>query len=52
MASKVKENILNKIRYVRYFAILLDCARDAGHVQQMTFLLRYVVTETGCSEEH
>jgi hypothetical protein len=37
---------------IKYFAILLDCIRDAGRVRQMTIILRYVDTETVCIEEH
>jgi hypothetical protein len=32
--------------------MLLDCTRDAGCIEQMTIILRYVDTETGCTEEH
>jgi hypothetical protein len=52
MASKVKETIVNKIKRVKYFAILLDCTRGAGCVEQMTIILRYADTQTGCIEEH
>jgi hypothetical protein len=53
MASKVKETTVNKIKlFSKYFAILLDCTRDAGRVDQMTIIPRYVGTETGCIEEH
>jgi hypothetical protein len=51
MASKAKETIVNKIKRVKHFA-MLDCTRDAGRVEQMTIILRYVDTETGCIEEH
>jgi hypothetical protein len=47
MASKVKETIVNRIKCVKYFAILLDCTRDSGRVEQMTFILTYVDTVTG-----
>jgi hypothetical protein len=52
MASKVKETIVNKIERVKYFAILLDCIGDAGLVELITIILRYVDTETGCVEEY
>jgi hypothetical protein len=35
-----------------YFDILLDCARDAGSVEEMTIILRFTDTETGCIREH
>jgi hypothetical protein len=31
---------------------LLDCTRDAGGVEQMTIILRYIDTETGFIKEH
>jgi hypothetical protein len=52
MASNVKETILNTVKRIKYFAILLDCTRDAGRVEQMAIILRYVNTEKGCIEEH
>jgi hypothetical protein len=51
MASKVKETIANKIKRVTYFTILLDCTIDAGRVEQMTIILRYVDTKTGCLDD-
>jgi hypothetical protein len=43
---------VNKIKRVKRSAILLDCTRHSGRVQQMTVILRYVDTETWCVEEH
>jgi hypothetical protein len=52
MASEVKETMVNKIKRVKYFAILLDCTGDAGRVEQMSIIVRYDDTETGYIGEH
>jgi hypothetical protein len=43
---------MNKIKHLKHFAILLDCTRDAGCVENTTVILRYFDTETGFIEEH
>jgi hypothetical protein len=40
MASNAKETTVNKIKCIKYFAILLDCTGDAGRVEQMTLIQR------------
>jgi hypothetical protein len=52
MASKVKKTIVNKIKCVKYSAILLHCTEDADLVERKAIILRYDDTETGCIEEH
>jgi hypothetical protein len=52
MTSKVKETTVNKIKHVQYFGVLVDCTGDAGLVEHMSIILRYVDTETGFIEEH
>jgi hypothetical protein len=52
MASKVMETTANKTKRVKYCTILLYCTRDAGRVEQMTAILRYVGTQTECIEEN
>jgi hypothetical protein len=37
----------NKIKHDKYFAILLDCIREDGHVELMTMMLRYPGMEKG-----
>ena len=41
----MKENILNRIRKVNYFAIILDSTPDISHTDQTSFICRYVVED-------
>jgi hypothetical protein len=40
MASKVKKGDSEKIKRVKYFAVLLDCIRGAGRAEQLAVILR------------
>jgi phosphoribosylformylglycinamidine (FGAM) synthase PurS component len=41
-ATKIKKNIIEKVREVKYFSIILDCSPDASHQEQMSLILRCV----------
>jgi hypothetical protein len=47
MANKVTETAVNKIRYIKYLATLLDRTTATGHVEQMTIILRHTDTNKG-----
>ena len=38
----IKQKILASARDAKYFSIILDCTPDAGHVEQMTMIIRFV----------
>jgi hypothetical protein len=42
LATEVKWSIIEKVREVKYFLIILDCTSDANHQQQMSLILRRV----------
>ena len=42
LGKKVKDRILEEKKTAKYFAILLDSTPDVSHIDQMTFIVRYV----------
>ncbi|KAF0749388.1 zinc finger MYM-type protein 5-like [Aphis craccivora] len=52
MSKKVIEEIIIKVKLVKYYAFMLDCTRDISRVEQMSIILRFCNTSTGDIEEH
>ncbi|CAM4446998.1 unnamed protein product [Leuciscus chuanchicus] len=50
MGQKVLEEVISRVKLAKYFAISVDFTPDITHVDQLTFILRYVSPE-GCIEE-
>ena len=50
MGQKVLDEIISRVKLAKYFAISVDSTPDITHVDQLTFILRYVSPE-GCIEE-
>ena len=46
-AELVRKAVLEEREKAKYFSIMLDATPDAAHVEQTTFILRYVLKETG-----
>lgn len=44
LGTHVQNNILTDAKRAKYFSIILDGTPDAGHVEQMTLVLRFVIT--------
>ena len=42
LSKKVKYLILEEIKTAKYFSILLDSTPDVSHIDQMTFMVRYI----------
>lgn len=42
LSNAVQQKILASARAAKYFSIILDCTPDAGHVEQMTMIIRFV----------
>lgn len=42
MGNKIQNQIINRIKLGKYFAIILDCTPDISHQEQMSLTLRYV----------
>lgn len=42
MATAVLNEILNRVKAAKYYAIILDCTPDLSHQEQMSLTIRYV----------
>ena len=42
LGKKIKDLILKEIKTAKYFSILLNSTLDVSHIDQMTFIVRYV----------
>ena len=42
MASTVRQNIIERIRKAKYYALTFDSTPDKAHLEQMSEIVRYV----------
>ena len=42
LTKKVRDEILSEAKNAKYFSIIIDCTPDVSHVEQMTFVIRFV----------
>ena len=42
MASHVRDTIINDIKEAKYFSLIVDSTPDVSHVDQLSFIIRYV----------
>ncbi|XP_067130868.1 zinc finger MYM-type protein 1-like [Centruroides vittatus] len=42
IGNKLKNKIIDRIKYGKYFAVILDCTPDISHQEQMSLSIRYV----------
>lgn len=43
MAKKVRETIIAEVKKAKYYSIIVDSTPDISHVDQLAFILRYVL---------
>ena len=52
MGDKVLEEVISRVKLAKYFSVSVDSTPDITHVDQLTFILRYISPEPeGCIEE-
>lgn len=44
MANTVKSKIINDIKNAKYYSVILDCTPDKSKIEQISVILRYVIT--------
>ncbi|XP_060846161.1 zinc finger MYM-type protein 1-like [Rhopalosiphum padi] len=42
MADKIRQKIIDEIKTVKYYSIIVDSSPDISHVDQLSFVIRYV----------
>ena len=42
MGEKIKNTIISEIKEAKYFSIILDSTPDISHMDQLTFIVRYI----------
>ncbi|XP_076942325.1 uncharacterized protein LOC143612162 [Bidens hawaiensis] len=42
LAHRIRSEIIEKIKQVKYYSIILDCTPDISHQEQMSIIVRYV----------
>ncbi|KAL1251132.1 hypothetical protein QQF64_018928 [Cirrhinus molitorella] len=50
MGEKVLSDIVNKIKLAKYFSISVDSTPDISHIDQLTFIVRYLSPEGNIEE--
>ncbi|GJR27161.1 zinc finger MYM-type protein 1-like protein [Tanacetum coccineum] len=48
LARGIKSQIIQKIKQVKYFSVILDCTPDTSHQEQMYLILSYVNVGSTC----
>lgn len=45
MEAKVKNTIIEEIKIAKYYSVIVDSTPDIAHVDQLSFIIRYVTPE-------
>ena len=48
LARAIKNEIVNKIKEVKYIFVILDCTLDISNQEQMSLIIRYVDVSSTC----
>ena len=47
MATKVRNSIIEEVKHSKYYSIIVDSTPDISHVDQLSFVVRYVPARQG-----
>nr|XP_012560061.2 zinc finger MYM-type protein 1-like [Hydra vulgaris] len=51
LANAIKDNILTRVKFAKYYSIILDCTPDNSHTEQMKIIIRFVDLESPTSHD-
>ncbi|XP_065677373.1 zinc finger MYM-type protein 1 [Hydra vulgaris] len=51
LANAIKDNILTRVKFAKYYSIILDCTPDNRHREKMTIIILFVDLESPASHD-
>ncbi|XP_047137586.1 zinc finger MYM-type protein 1-like [Hydra vulgaris] len=51
LANAIKDSILTRVKFAKYYSIILDYTPDNSHTEQMTIIIRFVDLESPTSHD-
>ncbi|XP_065679846.1 zinc finger MYM-type protein 1-like [Hydra vulgaris] len=51
LANVIKDKILTRVKFAKYYSIILDCTPDNSHTEQITIVIRFADLESPTSHD-